>query len=195
LEVPFDYGRRRVLASLALVWQGNRYTPIAYRLFSAQLWRWTPPEPGPQIQEPAAIPGQEPQTLLAHPAFQSWYLRSRQVYATASDLLTAPEIPEEEGLRQAAQRLLADALAGSVLQLDVLGQSLLAMAEWLSLAGDDEMAAQALAVGPTLHEAPEAHPLLLGMAERGLRIALVNLARGLHLADRAGQEVPGPLAD
>jgi hypothetical protein len=50
LEVPFDYGRHRVLASLPRVWQGNRYTPIAYRLFSAQLWRWTPPEPGPEIQ-------------------------------------------------------------------------------------------------------------------------------------------------
>ncbi len=57
--------------------------------------------------------------------------------------------------------------------------NLAAMVAWFTLAGDAEHADLALAAAQTVEEDPASHPLLLMMSELGLRLAMINLARGL----------------
>ena len=63
--------------------------------------------------------------------------------------------------------------------LTALQASLEAMAEWFTLAHDAEHADLALAAAQTVEQDPANHPLLLLMSELGLRLAMINLARGL----------------
>jgi hypothetical protein len=53
------------------------------------------------------------------------------------------------------------------------------MRDWFVIAGDVEHATLASAAASTIEQDPAHHPLLLHMCEIGLRLAMVNLARGL----------------
>ena len=179
LETPFDYGRRRVLDALALNATSKQPPPLAYRLLNPMLWRWTMPAPAAAIPESPAIPAGDTPALLRHPAMGSWFAHSRQVYLTAETVLTGSQVPTPERFAQIVQELLHSELASNDLQPATLKASLLTMRDWFDIAGDAVRADLACAAGITIEHDPVNHPLLLQMCEIGLRLAMVNLARGL----------------
>ena len=179
LETSFDYGRRRVLEALALNTANKQPPPLAYRLLNPMLWRWTMPAPAPAVPECPAIPPNDTPALLRHPAMGSWFAQSRQVYLTAETVLTGNEVPTPEHFAQTVRELLRSELASDDLRPATLKASLLTMGDWFAIAGDSEHAHLACAAGNTIEHDPLNHPLLLQMCEIGLRLAMMNLARGL----------------
>lgn len=179
LEAGFDYGRRRLLAALPRTWAAEHPTPLIYRLLGPQLWRWMRPEPAaPSAAAPAAA-REDTVRLMQHPAMGSWFLQSRAVYTRAEQVLTGSEVPSHEAFALVIAQTLQEALNSGDLSPAALRSGLDAMAEWFSLAGDAQHADLALAAALTVEEDPAGHPLLLLMSELGLRLAMINLARGL----------------
>ena len=109
----------------------------------------------------------------------SWFAQSRQVYLTAETVLTGNEVPTPEHFAATVQDLLRSELASNDLGPATLKASLLTMRDWFAIAGDIEHADLACAAGNTIEQDPVNHPLLLQMCEIGLRLAMMNLARGL----------------
>ncbi len=179
LEAGLDYGRRRLLAALPGNWASEQPTPLPYRLLGPQLWRWTRPEPVASPPGAAAATREDTTRLMQHPAMGSWFLQSRAIYARAERVLTGSEAPTHEAFAQMIAETLQQALDSGDISPAALQSSLHAMAEWFALAGDAEHADLALAAAQTVEEDPASHPLLLLMSELGLRLAMINLARGL----------------
>lgn len=179
LEAGFDYGRRRLLAALPRTWAAEQATPLIYRLLGPQLWRWARPEPADVLPKTAAATREDTVKLMQHPAMGSWFLQSRAIYARAERILTGSEVPTHEAFTQMIAETLQEALDDGSLAPAALQASLEAMAEWFTLAGDAEHADLALVAAQTVEDDPASHPLLLLMSELGLRLALLNLARGL----------------
>lgn len=179
LEAGVDYGRRRLLAVLPRTWAAEQPTPLPYRLLGPQLWRWARPEPAAPLPETAAAGREDTVKLLQHPAMGAWFLQSRAIYARAEKVLTGSEAPTHEAFAQMIAQTLQEALDSGALSPAALHSSLAAMAEWFTLAGDAQHADLALAAAQTVEEEPVSHPLLLLMSELGLRLALINLTRGL----------------
>ncbi len=96
---------------------------------------------------------------MQHPAMGSWFLQSRAIYARAERVLTGSEAPTHDAFTQ------------------IIAET--AMDEWFTLANDAEHADLARAAAQTVEQEPANHPLLLLMSELGLRLAMINLARGL----------------
>jgi hypothetical protein len=179
LEAGFDYGRRRLLAALPRTWAAEQSTPLVYRLLGPQLWRWARPEPADALPQTAAAAREDTVRLMQHPAMGAWFLQSRAIYARAERILTGSEAPSHEAFTQIIAETLQEALDSGDLTPAALRASLEAMAEWFTLAGDAQHADLALAAAQTVEEDPASHPLLLLMSELGLRLAMINLARGL----------------
>ena len=179
LEAGFDYGRRRLLAVLPRTWVADQPTPLPYRLLGPQLWRWTQPEPA---DVPAALPEaarEDTVKLMQHPAMGSWFLQSRAIYARAERVLTSAEAPSREAFTQLIADTLQEALDSGDLAPAAVKANLATMVEWFALAGDAAHAGLALAAAETVEEDAASHPLLLLMSELGLRLAMINMARGL----------------
>lgn len=179
LEAGIDYGRRRLLAALARTWAAEQPTPLPYRLLGPQLWRWTRPAPAAPLPDSAAAGREDTVKLLQHPALGAWFLQSRAIYARAEKVLTGAEVPTHEAFTQMIAQTLQEALDSGDLSPAALRANLEAMVEWFTLAGDGPHADLALAAAQTVEEDPASHPLLLLMSELGLRLAMINLARGL----------------
>jgi hypothetical protein len=179
LEAGFDYGRRRLLTVLPRTWAADQPTPLPYRLLGPQLWRWTRPEPADALPETPEATGKDTVKLMQHPAMGSWFLQSRSIYARAERVLTSAEAPRPEAFAQLIAETLREALDSGDLSPTAMQANLAAMVEWFTLAGDSEHAGLALAAARTVEEDPAGHPLLLLMSELGLRLAMINLARGL----------------
>jgi hypothetical protein len=180
LEAGFDYGRRRLLTVLPHTWAVDQPTPLPYRLLSPQLWRWTRPEPAHALPAtPAAAAREDTVKLMKHPAMGSWFLQSRAIYARAEQILTGTEAPTSEVFAQLIAKTLQEALDSGGLAPEAVKTNLAAMVEWFTLAGDAMHADLALAAVQTVEQDPANHPLLLLMSELGLRLAMINLARGL----------------
>lgn len=179
LEASFDYGRRRVLVALPRAWAATQPTPLPYRLLGSQLWRWAKPEAAGPLPGAPAAGRNDTVKLLQHPAMGSWFLQSRAIYTRAERILTGSEAPTHEAFTQIIAETLQEALDSGDLAPTALRTSLEAMAEWFTLAGDVEHADLALAAAQTVEDDPASHPLLLLMSELGLRLAMINLARGL----------------
>lgn len=179
LEAGLDYGRRRLLSVLPANWAAEQPTPLPYRLLGPQLWRWTRPEPAMPPAEAATATREDTIRLMQHPAMGSWFLQSRAIYARAERVLTGSEVPTHEAFAHMIAETLQEALDSGLLSPAALRSSLNAMTEWFALAGDTEHADLALAAAQTVQENPASHPLLLMMSELGLRLAMINLARGL----------------
>ena len=77
-------------------------------------------------------------------------------------------------------QLLTGELAAGALGLAGVKEGVAALEEWLMLAGRRDLALQAQTAARSLSDAPEKHPLLRHMANLGLRIAMITLARGLR---------------
>lgn len=179
LEAGFDYGRRRLLAALPRNWTAESATPLPYRLLGPRLWRWTRPEAAAPLPQAAATSRADTVKLFQHPAMGSWFLQSRPIYARAERVLTGSEAPNQEVFGQMIAETLQEALDSDDLSPAALRANLEAMVEWFTLAGDAEHADLALAAAQTVEQDPASHPLLLLMSELGLRLAMINLARGL----------------
>jgi hypothetical protein len=179
LEAGFDYGRGRLLAALPRTWAAEQPTPLPYRLLGPQLWRWERPKPADAPSQEAAATREDTIRLVQHPAMGSWFLQSRAIYARAERVLTGPEAPTHEAFAQMIADTLQEALDSGDLAPAALRANLEAMVEWFTLANDGDHADLALAAAQTVEEDPASHPLLLLMSELGLRLAMINLARGL----------------
>jgi hypothetical protein len=179
LEAGFDYGRRRLLAALPRTWATEQPTPLVYRLLGPQLWRWTRPEPADALSQTVAATREDTVKLMQHPAMGSWFLQSRAIYARAERVLTGSEAPTHDAFTQIIAETLQETLASGDLTPAALHASLEAMDEWFTLANDAEHADLARAAAQTVEQEPANHPLLLLMSELGLRLAMINLARGL----------------
>jgi hypothetical protein len=179
LEAGFDYGRRRLLAALPRTWAAEQPTPLVYRLLGPQLWRWTRPESADALSQTVAATREDTVKLMQHPAMGSWFLQSRSIYARAERVLTGSEAPTHEAFTQMIAETLQEALDSGDLAPAALRARLEAMAEWFILANDADHADLAQAAAQTVEEDPASHPLLLLMSELGLRLAMINLARGL----------------
>ena len=179
LEAGFDYGRRRLLAALPLTWAAEQPTPLSYRLLGPQIWRWAKPETAGPLPDAPTVGRDDTARLLQHPAMGAWFLQSRAIYARAERVLTGSEAPTHEAFTQMIAETLQEALDSGDLAPVTLRASLEAMAEWFTLANDTEHTDLALAAAQTVEEDPASHPLLLLMSELGLRLAMINLARGL----------------
>ena len=179
LEADVDYGRRRLLAALSRTWAAEQPTPLPYRLLGPQIWRWAQPETADPLPDMPTAGRGDTVRLLQHPAMGSWFLQSRAIYARAERVLTGSEAPTHEAFTRMIAETLQEALDNGDLAPAMLQASLEAMAEWFTLANDTEHADLALAAAQTVEENPASHPLLLLMSELGLRLAMINLARGL----------------
>jgi hypothetical protein len=179
LEASFDYGRRRLLTALPRTWAAEQPTPLPYRLLGSQLWRWAKPEAAGPLPDAPTAGRDDTARLLQHPAMGSWFLQSRAIYARAERVLTGSEAPTHEAFAQMIAETLQEALDSGDLAPAAMRANLEAMAEWFTLAGDVQHTDLAVAAAQTVEEDPANHPLLLLMSELGLRLAMINLARGL----------------
>ena len=181
LEAGFDYGRRRVLHALASGWASETPAPLGYRLLGPTLWQWAKPGPGPELPEAGKLSAEDTTKLLQHPAMGGWFLRSRGIFARAEEILTGSQAPTREDFARTIQQSLQSELSSGDLTQAALAENLTAMAEWFMLAQDVEHARLAVAAAQTLEPDPASHPLLLAMSEVGLRLAMLQLARGVVL--------------
>ncbi len=187
LESDFDYGRRRVLDVLSRHDDAQNPTPLEYRLLNDLLWQYDVSgveaslrlPPPLQNSDTVLVDGAE--ALLMHPAFESWFVQSEKIYASAERLLLWRSLTgnEKEMLR------LIEQLADSHFDAEGLARrrvQLTWMAEWLSQAGEVQTAELALAVAAGLEKCPpHEHPLLVGMVKKGLEIAMNNLRLGFDV--------------
>lgn len=181
LEAPYDYGRRRVQACLPVSLESKRPLAHAYRFLNWALWQWTPPmhyvvslEVKPATKSKSGL-----KELLSYSALSGWYLNTPQVFKLADQLLGEPERVTAQRFERVVTQLLVSELAAGSLDLPAIVDALAALQEWLLLAGRRDLALQAQALAGSLTTAPQENPLLLHMANLGLRIAMITQARGL----------------
>lgn len=175
LEMPFDVGRRLVRDALAQ----NRETqiPVAstLRLLSPWLWavagaddlpprRLPPPPEGQNALEHLAVQGE---ALLRHPAFLTWTLRSETLLRAAETMLRQSRSPGRS-LEAWVPRLAAEIVDQATAEL--LQERLLAMSEWLWLAGETELAQQAAATAEGLGSSPQTLPFVHALIWRDLML-------------------------
>ncbi len=172
LEVPFDVGRQAIRDAQELNWACGVKPPLEYRFFSSLIWTVAPddgmlPEDNDLHEIPDASSGA---ALLDHPIFADWYWRSPELTETAQRLGAE--------LNSVARSAQITALASAQFDAPVLAgyqRALRAMARWLRLAGQSEIArlASATAATLTLHAAPEI-PFIRRLIGTGLDVAIAN---------------------
>lgn len=178
LEAPFDYGRHQVQLALEQNWEKAQPTPLAYRLLNPLLWQWTAMQATPPTS-PQSDATRDATRLLSHPALAAWFFLTSEVYEAAerllleSDRVSMGEV--DLTINALQQRFAADEKLVTALQ-----HHLRTLEEWLLLAGEPGTARQAHAAADTLSINPAEHPLLTQMCAQGLRIAMINLARGIR---------------
>jgi hypothetical protein len=173
LEVTFDAGRKAVREALELNWHSDNPTPLEYQLLNPLIWNTKlaseaglPVIPaGPEYTPAMAI------KVLEHPAFASWFWQDPALFEAVRGLGTQPN-PE-------ARRAHITMLANSRFTSDVITcyqRRLRAMARWLALASQPEMAARAWAVAEHLGTGePADSPFVRRLIGLGWDIAIVDL--------------------
>lgn len=175
-EASFDLGRRLVVE--ALVHNRETQIPVAgpLRLLSPWLWGYAGADSLPSRMLPELSPADRglvtiTDRLLEHPAFVTWTARSAAVFQAASEALRRPGWDLDVWVKR-----LIDELFQEPGVLRVLRRRLVAMSEWLLLAGDEARAKWALtAAGAVLHEAPQEQPFLQALVRRDLDWALQSV--------------------
>jgi hypothetical protein len=176
LEASFDLGRRLVLEALA----ENRRTqiPVAgpLRLFSPWLWGFGGTDALPSRSLPDSWDGEQSakdsDQLLEHPAFAGWTLRSEAIVRAAEEFSRHPGWESEVRIRQIAGELVPTPEIA-----EVFSRRLVAMSEWLLLAGDESAAKLALTAAQGIVDAPAQQPLVLALVRRDLELMLHSLSR------------------
>lgn len=178
LEAPFDYGRRQIAAALRHNWDKEAPLPLPYRLLNPWLWQWEAPAPAELPDPPDPIPENTSQ-LLRHPALNVWYVVTKEIYEAAEDILTAQQEASPQDVERMIVKLL-ESLAMDTGHIEAISVHLLALREWLYLAGDQEAADQAYAAAAAIVHDPIKQPILAQLVVQGLRVAMVAIARGLR---------------
>ena len=172
LEVTFDAGRQTIREALELNWQGGNPTPLEYRLLNPLIWstRFSP-EPGlPAIPSARECTPAETIKVLQHPAFAGWYWQDPALIEAARKL--GPE-PSQEARRAAVTKLAISKFTPEVIAS--YQRRLRAMARWLALAAQPEMAACAQALGDQLGMGePVGSPFVRRLIGLGLNMAIIN---------------------
>ncbi|MCS7219734.1 MAG: hypothetical protein RML36_12485 [Anaerolineae bacterium] len=184
LEAPFDLGRAMLADVVALHHTRGQPLPMAYRLCSVRLWQ----TPWVHLQE--AWPELELESsnwalartldLMKYPAFHSWEVRETWML----DLIRRFQQAGQRMSREMAKEIATRAFTESALQ--TLAARLRRMGRWLFWAQEMELAQLAMWTAAHLRDArPDAHPLLLYLAEKGLQSAWRDLsqARGFYEPD------------
>lgn len=179
LEAPVDYGRRQVAAALQRNWATGQATPLNYRLLNPLLWRWTAPQPAAEPAARPAVEFEDYSELLRHPALGTWFVLTRKIYQAAERFLNGAEETTPQEVDNALRGLIED-LARDADLMATLRASLLALEEWLHLAGEYQAADQAHATADLIVENPSNQPLLAQVGLQGLRLAMMGIARGLR---------------
>jgi hypothetical protein len=173
LEVTFDAGRKAVREALELNWQTDNPTPLEYRLLNPLIWSTKlDPEAGlPVIPAGREYTPAQAIKVLEHPAFASWFWQDPALVEAARGLGRQPN-PE-------ARRDHITMLANSRFTSDVVTcyqRRLRAMARWLALASQPEMAARAWAVAEHLGTGePADSPFVRRLIGLGWDITIVDL--------------------
>jgi hypothetical protein len=172
LEAPFDLGRRLVAEALAC----NRETqiPVAGVLRLLSSWLWvvrggdslplrTLPELSASDESLLAVSDR----LLAHPAFFSWTLRGEATFQAAEEVLRHPGWDLEVWVKRLVGELFAQPLV-----VQAFSQRLMAMSEWLLLAGEEALSRLALASAQAVSQES---PFVQALVRRDLELALYSL--------------------
>jgi hypothetical protein len=184
LEAPFDVGRRLVAEALAC----NRKTqiPVAGVLRLLSSWLWvvgggdslpprTLPEPSASDESLLAVSDR----LLDHPAFSSWSLRGEATFQAAEEALRHPGWDLEVWVKHLVGELFAQPLV-----LQAFSRRLIAMSEWLLLAGEEALAQLALASAQAVAHEP---PFVQALVRRDLELALYSLKQTTERVVSTGQ--------
>jgi hypothetical protein len=172
LEAPFDLGRRLVVEALAC----NRETqiPVAgvLRLLSSWLWVVGGGDSLPPRTLPALSASDESllaatDRLLDHPAFFSWSLRGEATFQAAEEALRHPGWDLEVWVKRLVGELFDQSLV-----FQAFRQRLMAMSEWLLLAGEESLSRLALA---SAQAAAQESPFVQALVRRDLEWALYSL--------------------
>jgi hypothetical protein len=172
LEVTFDAGRQAVRKALELNWQGGNPTPPEYRLLNPLIWstRFSPEAGLPAIPPAREYTPAEMIKVLQHPAFASWLWQDPTLIEAAREL--GPQ-PSKEARRASVTKL-----ASSKFTPDVIAsyqRRMRAMARWLAMAAQPEMAAYAQALSDQLGTGePADSPFVRRLIRRGLDVVIVN---------------------
>lgn len=176
LEIGFDQGRRLLSDALA----SNRETqiPVAgpLRLLGPWLWGCAGGDSLPERRRPELFEGDAALRagsgeLLEHPAFVTWTVRSAATFQAAAEALRHPKWDRAVWIRR-----LTEEMFGKPEVAGVLHRRLVAMSEWLLMAGDERRARLALvAAEAALDRSPQDQPFLRALVRRDLEKALESL--------------------
>jgi hypothetical protein len=109
--------------------------------------------------------------LLEHPAFIAWTVRGEAILRAADEASRYPGWEMEVWVRRLAGELFADPMVARV-----FGRRLLAMSEWLLLAGDEVWARLALRAAKAIEAgSPQEQPFVLALIRRDLELVLHDL--------------------
>jgi len=177
LSVPFDAGCRAAQNAVQLGWRSGSPPPLLFRFLNDMIWQYGAVEAAPAVAEPEDRPDRFTAGLLDHPAFAGWFWQAPALYDAAAKL----GLKHTLSARAAGVARLAGEAFGAA---DVASYSrrLLANANWLRLAGQDQAAALAQAAAAQLQAAPPVEsPFVRRLIGIGLDIAAINLRSGYDL--------------
>jgi hypothetical protein len=176
LEVTFDQGRRLLVDALA----NNRETqiPVAGPLRLLGSWLWgcagadsLPKRRLPELSEEDAALLSESDQLLEHPAFVTWTARSAATFQAAEEALRHPNWDRAIWIGR-----LAEEMFGEPGVARILNRRLVAMSQWLMIAGDEERARLALVAAHAARDrSPQDQPFLRALVRRDLERVLRGL--------------------
>ncbi len=181
LEADFDLGRRLVVESLAR----NRETqiPVAgpLRLLGPWLWGYAGADSLPERRLPQLSAADQAlvamsDRLLEHPAFMTWTVRSEATLQAAEEALHHPDWDLDVWVKRLTAELL-----GEPVVTQAFSQRLMAMSEWLLLAGDEMRSKLALVAAQALQgEVRQNQPFLQALARRDLEWSLQSYGQNLE---------------
>jgi hypothetical protein len=168
LEISFDVGRRLIRDALAQNRETQIPLPGMLRLLGPWLWGVAgagdlPPRRLPPLPQSQSEPARG-EALLQHPAFATWTLRSESLLRTVDRLLRHGS----HGLGASLSRLAGELVDEGTAQ--ILRRRLLAMSEWLWLAGETELAQQAMVTAEGMAMSPQALPFVHALIRRDVEL-------------------------
>ena len=171
LESGFDPGRCVVRAALERHWASETLPPLEYRYFNPLLWNARPLAEAVPASEVGSYAPAQTAGLLDHPIFAGWFWRDDAMFAAARRLKSGASIHTRA--RQigvvAAAHFSTEVVASYRRRLE-------AMADWLTLAAQPEIAALAQSAAKHISDStPAESPFIRRLIGIGLDVAAVSL--------------------
>ncbi len=171
LETSWAVARGVVEQALARHWEAGTVPPLEFRWLNPLIWAPKVPNsdqasPAPGVHTPAEVAA-----LLDHPAFSGWLWHNDAVMTAARRLGLRPNLAgRTEQITRLATAHFNPALVASY------QRRLTSMAQWLTLAGQSDIAALAASATAHLGDVPPAQsPLIRRLIGAGLDGAAINL--------------------